>query len=93
MNDTRNRSGRPTALVVLACCGAILTGCAASSVAPANVEATPTGNPFRIGRPLVIPHAGGDGMFPENTLYAYEHSIEIGGDVIDADVSSPLMVC
>ena len=83
MNDARNRS----VLVALTCCGLILTGCAASSVAPAKVGATPTGNPFRIGRPLVIPHAGGDGLFPENTLYAYEHSIEMGGDVIDADVS------
>ena len=86
MNGARNRFGRPTAVVLLACCGAILTGCAASSVAPAEVEVTATGNPFRIGRPLVIPHAGGDGLFPENTLYAYEHSIEMGGDVIDADV-------
>jgi glycerophosphoryl diester phosphodiesterase len=87
VNDTRKRSGRPTAAVVLlACCGVILTGCATSSVAPAKFEATPTGNPFRIGRPLVIPHAGGDGLFPEDTLYAYEHSMEMGGDVIDADV-------
>jgi glycerophosphoryl diester phosphodiesterase len=42
-------------------------------------------NPFRIGRPLVIPHAGGDGMYPEDTLYAFEHSMAIGGDVIDID--------
>lgn len=40
-----------------------------------------------IGRPLVIPHAGGDALFPENTLYAYEHSMAMGGDVVDADVS------
>ena len=86
MKDARSRSGRPTALMVLACCAAMLTACAASSVAPVDVAATPTGNPFRIGRPLVIPHAGGDGLFPENTLYAYEHSMEMGGDVIDADV-------
>jgi glycerophosphoryl diester phosphodiesterase len=70
----------------MACCGAILAGCAASSAAPAKAAATPTGNPFRIGRPLVIPHAGGDGLFPEDTLYAYEHSMDMGGDVIDADV-------
>jgi glycerophosphoryl diester phosphodiesterase len=25
-------------------------------------------------------------MFPEDTLFAYEHSIEMGGDVVDADV-------
>jgi len=44
-------------------------------------------NPFRIGRPLVIPHGGGDGLFPEDTLYAYDHSMAMGGDVVDADVS------
>ena len=65
----------------------MLAGCAASPVAPAKLGAAATGNPFRIGRPLVIPHAGGDGLFPEDTLYAYEHSMEMGGDVIDADVS------
>ena len=26
-------------------------------------------------------------MFPEDTLYAYEHSMAMGGDVVDADVS------
>ncbi len=35
---------------------------------------------------MVIPHAGGDGLFPENTIYAYEHSIAMGGEVVDADV-------
>ena len=25
-------------------------------------------------------------MFPEDTLFAYEHSIAMGGDVVDADV-------
>jgi glycerophosphoryl diester phosphodiesterase len=43
-------------------------------------------NPFRVGRTLVIPHGGGDGLFPENTLYAYEKSQALGGDVIDIDV-------
>jgi glycerophosphoryl diester phosphodiesterase len=43
-------------------------------------------NPFRIGRPLVIPHAGGDALFPENTIYAYEQSIALGGEVVDVDV-------
>jgi glycerophosphoryl diester phosphodiesterase len=27
-------------------------------------------------------------MFPEDTLYAYEHSIALGGDVVDADVNT-----
>jgi glycerophosphoryl diester phosphodiesterase len=46
-----------------------------------------TSNPFRTGRTLVIPHAGGDALYPENTLYAYERSSAMGGDVIDADVA------
>ena len=33
----------------------------------------------------MIPHGGGDGLFPENTLYAYEKSQALGGDVIDLD--------
>jgi glycerophosphoryl diester phosphodiesterase len=43
-------------------------------------------NPFRIGRTLIIAHAGGDGLFPENTLYAYQQSAKLGNDVIDIDV-------
>jgi glycerophosphoryl diester phosphodiesterase len=35
---------------------------------------------------LVIPHAGGDGLFPENTMYAYEQTVAMGGDVVDIDV-------
>jgi glycerophosphoryl diester phosphodiesterase len=45
-------------------------------------------NPFRIGRPLVIPHAGGDGFYPEDTMVAWEHSMAEGGDVVDIDVST-----
>ncbi len=86
MNGARMRSARLPAFMVLAWGGVMLAGCSASPRALAKVEATPTGNPFRIGRPLVIAHAGGDGLLPENTLYAYEHSMEMGGDVIDADV-------
>lgn len=63
-----------------------LPGCTTSAPTTSKAPPSSTGNPFRIGRPLVIPHAGGDGLFPEDTLYAYEHSIALGGDVIDADV-------
>lgn len=52
-----------------------------------GAPATLRSNPFRTGRTLVIPHAGGDGLFPENTLYAYDRSRAMGGDVIDIDVS------
>ena len=69
----------------------LVAGIVASLVAPARVhglgpKATTLVNPFRTGRTLVIPHGGGDGLFPEDTLLAYEHSTAMGGQVIDVDV-------
>lgn len=43
-------------------------------------------NPFRVGRTLVIPHGGGDGLFPENTLIAFERTMAMGADVVDVDL-------
>jgi glycerophosphoryl diester phosphodiesterase len=37
-------------------------------------------------RPLVIAHRGGAGLFPENTLYAFEQSWKMGVDVLELDV-------
>lgn len=37
-------------------------------------------------RPLVIAHRGGAGLFPENTLYAFEQSYKLGVDVLELDV-------
>jgi glycerophosphoryl diester phosphodiesterase len=37
-------------------------------------------------RPLVIAHRGGAGIFPENTLYAFEQSWKLGVDVLELDV-------
>ena len=55
---------------------------------PTVAKARAGKNPFRIGRPLVIPHAGGDGFYPENTMVAWEQSMTEGGDVVDIDVSA-----
>jgi glycerophosphoryl diester phosphodiesterase len=64
----------------------IWSACSTDTVAgPAEVRLA-TDNAFRTGRTLVIPHGGGDGLFPENTMYAYEQSQALGGDVIDIDV-------
>lgn len=63
-----------------------MTACTTAAPSTSGVAASLEANPFRIGRPLVIPHGGGDALFPEDTLYAYEHSIAMGGDVVDADV-------
>ena len=43
-------------------------------------------NPFRTGRTLVIPHGGGDGLFPEDTLLAFQRTIAMGADVVDVDL-------
>ncbi len=45
-------------------------------------------NPFRVGHTLIIPHGGGDGLFPEDTLLAYEGSTALGGEVIDIDIQT-----
>ena len=58
---------------------------ATAATVPAGIDRP---NPFRIGRTLVIPHGGGDALYPEDTLYAYEHSHALGGDVIDLDVQT-----
>ena len=38
------------------------------------------------GRPLVVAHRGGAGLWPENTLYAFERAAALGVDVIETDV-------
>jgi glycerophosphoryl diester phosphodiesterase len=38
------------------------------------------------GRPLVIAHRGGAGLWPENTLHAFERAAAMGVDVIETDV-------
>lgn len=38
------------------------------------------------GRVLVIAHRGGTGLWPENTLYAFERAAASGADVIETDV-------
>lgn len=38
------------------------------------------------GRVLVIAHRGGAGLWPENTLYAFERAAAAGADVIETDV-------
>ena len=38
-----------------------------------------------IQSPLVIAHQGGDGVWPGDTLYAFEKAVEIGADVLEMD--------
>jgi glycerophosphoryl diester phosphodiesterase len=64
---------------------ALVAGCAGSSPQRSAASADPA-NPFRIGRTLVIPHGGGDGLFPENTLLAFDRTMAMGADVVDVDL-------
>jgi len=37
---------------------------------------------------MVMAHQGGKGLWPENTLYAFERAVEIGVDVLEMDIHS-----
>jgi glycerophosphoryl diester phosphodiesterase len=37
-------------------------------------------------RPLVMAHRGGRGLWPENTLFAFERAVEMGVDVLEMDI-------
>jgi glycerophosphoryl diester phosphodiesterase len=37
---------------------------------------------------MVIAHRGGRGLWPENTLYAFEQAAELGADVLEMDIHS-----
>jgi len=39
-------------------------------------------------RPLAIAHRGGAGLWPENTMYAFERAAALGVDVLEIDVRS-----
>ena len=44
-------------------------------------------HPFlELPKPLVMAHRGGMGLWPPNTLFAYERSIELGVDVLEMDI-------
>jgi len=37
-------------------------------------------------RPWVIAHQGGDGLWPGNTMYAFEQAVSMGSDVLEMDL-------
>ena len=37
-------------------------------------------------RTMVIAHQGGDGVWPSNTLFAFEHAADLGVDVLEMDI-------
>ncbi len=35
---------------------------------------------------VVIAHKGGDGLWPGNTMYAFQHAVDLGVDIIESDI-------
>lgn len=58
---------------------------AACSAKAADTAPCPP-SPFRSTPPLVIAHAGGEGLGPANTILAMRRSLDAGADVLDADL-------
>ena len=44
-------------------------------------------NPFITDHVWVIAHQGGEGLWPSNTVYAFERAVKMGADMLDMDVS------
>jgi glycerophosphoryl diester phosphodiesterase len=39
-----------------------------------------------LNQPLIIAHQGGDGLWPGDTLFAYQHAADLGVDVLEMDI-------
>ena len=50
-----------------------------------NPKAPPTRYYDGVPRTLVIAHQGGDGVWPGNTMFAFEQAVQIGADVLEMD--------
>ena len=40
------------------------------------------------GRPLVMAHRGGAGLWPENTMHSFERAVDLGVDVLETEIHS-----
>ena len=52
----------------------------------ATMETSCPPSPWRSSPPLVIAHAGGEGLGPSNTIEALERSLVAGADILDIDL-------
>ncbi|MCC6299178.1 MAG: glycerophosphodiester phosphodiesterase [Anaerolineales bacterium] len=50
-----------------------------------NPKAPPTRYYDGAPKPLVIAHQGGDGVWPGDTMFAFENAVHIGSDVLEMD--------
>ena len=54
----------------------------------ASCAPLPARNPFITDRVWVVAHQGGEGIWPSNTMYAFERAVKLGADMLDLDVHS-----
>lgn len=65
-------------------CALVIAGCSGGDAAPATASCAPSS--FRSTPPLVIAHAGGEGLAPANSVLAMQRSMAAGADLLDADL-------
>ena len=63
----------------------LLAGCSGSATPLATTPSCPPSR-FRNTPPLVIAHAGGEGLAPANSILAMQRSLDAGADLLDADL-------
>ena len=61
---------------------AVLTACSSASGGASGCAPSP----YRHRPPLIIAHAGGEGLGPANSLLAMQRSMAAGADLLDADL-------
>lgn len=83
-------SRRAKYLAALALGGVMMAGVLYGVVSRSAGEVAPEHDFFKQDetRPLVIAHRGGSGLWPENTIHAFERAQRLGVDMIELDVRS-----
>jgi glycerophosphoryl diester phosphodiesterase len=83
-------SKRAKVIGALVLCGVVMISALYATLAWSTEESAPEYKFSRqdARRLLVIAHRGGAGLWPENTLYAFERARALGVDMIETDVHS-----
>src|SRR5215212_6998154 len=68
--------------------GVIMSGSLAGILGGSTEELDYDLSQQKTAKPLVMAHRGGAGLWPENTMLAFERAHDLGVDVIEMDVHS-----
>lgn len=72
---------KPLHIVILTLAAALILLRVFSKPAPEHAYYAPEQS-----RPLVIAHQGGDGVWPGETMFAFQNAVELGVDVLEMDI-------